>query len=152
MAPKLNASRPSTSGIDQAFSEFLQPLPVWSRHLLVRLKCGRLQPVTKGQVTGCSISKGFGLHSYFVIRQLAATPTLLAAFLNRRARVRAIGAIHAAVTRQRFEHGVAVSAFVKPLTGIRGHRLARGKATLRTRQRGLQRDGLQFAVPTTVDG
>ena len=77
---------------------------------------------------------------------------MLAAFLNRRARVCSIRAIHAAVTRQRFEQGMAVRTFVKPLTGIRRHRLDMGEPAFGTGQRGLQGNGDQFAVPMTVDG
>ena len=85
-------------------------------------------------------------------RGLATTPILLAAFLNGRARVCTVRTIHTAVPVQRFQHGVAVRAFIEPLAGIRGHRLALGKAAFRAGQRGLQRDGFQFAAPTKVDG
>lgn len=83
---------------------------------------------------------------------LAATPALLAAFLNRWARVCTVRTIHTAVPVQRFQHGVAVRALIEPLAGVRGHRLTLRKATLRTSQRGLQRDGFQFAAPTKADG
>ena len=86
------------------------------------------------------------------IAGLTAAPALLATFLNWWARACAIRAEHATVTLKRLDDDVAVRAFVKPLAGIRGHYFTFRKAALRTGQRGVQGDGLQFAVPTTVDG
>ena len=68
-------------------------------------------------------------------------PALLTVFLNRRAGVGAVRAIHAAVARQRAQHRLAVRAVVKPLAGIGGHGLAFGKAALGAGEGGLQGDG-----------
>ena len=51
---------------------------------------------------------------------LAATAAR-ALCLNGRARHGAVGAIHAAVARQRLEHRVAVRTLVEPLAGVGGH-------------------------------
>ena len=77
---------------------------------------------------------------------------MLAVLLDRRARVGAVGAIHTAVPWWWLEHGVAVRAFVKLLTGIRGHRLNFSKDTLRRSQSGFQRDSFHFAALTMADG
>ena len=77
---------------------------------------------------------------------------MLSALLNRWAPICAERAVNAAVPLEWLEHGVAVRALVKPLTGIGGHRLNFRKTTLRAGQRGLQCDSFQFAAPTKVEG
>jgi hypothetical protein len=73
--------------------------------------------------------------------QLSAATTLPAVLLNRRAGIGAIRAVHAAVARQRAQHGMAVRAVVKPLAGIGGHGFAFGKAALGAGEGGLQGEG-----------
>ena len=85
-------------------------------------------------------------------QSLTTTPAAFSTLLDGRASVRAVRAIHTAVARSWREHRVAVRALVEPLTGIRGHRLTAGKATLGAGQRGLQCDGAQCASPANVDG
>jgi hypothetical protein len=80
-----------------------------------------------------------------------AAPALLATFLNWWTRVCAIRAEHATVTLKRLDNDVAVRA-LQTIGRHRGHYFTFRKAALRTGQRGVQGDGLQFAVPTTVDG
>lgn len=83
---------------------------------------------------------------------LATTSALLATLLDRWTGIGAKRAVHTAIALERLEHRVALGAFVKPLAGIGGHGLGFGKPALRACQRGLQRDGAQFADFTTVDG
>ncbi|MBI0407930.1 MAG: hypothetical protein ITD45_04455 [Nitrosospira sp.] len=54
--------------------------------------------------------------------------------MDRRARYRAIGAIHAAVTQLRFEHGAASFTLVEPLASVRRHRLGLGVTACGTGQ------------------
>ena len=52
--------------------------------------------------------------------------------------MRAIGTVDAAVARFRCQNGVALLAFIEPLTGIRRHGFAFDKTALRTGEGGLQ--------------
>jgi hypothetical protein len=71
-------------------------------------------------------------------RPSSGTTLAFAAFLNRRAGHRAIGAEHAAIAWQRLELLSATSADIKELAGIGRHWLGRLKAALRAGQNGFQ--------------
>jgi hypothetical protein len=71
----------------------------------------------------------------------AFAATAWARLLHRRAPVGAIGAVHAAVPGFRPEYRFAMLAFVKPRTGVGGHRLVFPMSARRTRDGRIQHDG-----------
>ena len=67
--------------------------------------------------------------------------------LHRRALDGPVRAEHATVACPWAQHDLAAFAFVEELAGIRGHRLPRGEAAVRTRQHGLEHDAQAHRQP-----
>jgi len=82
----------------------------------------------------------------------AAAPVTLAMLLNRWARHAAVGTVDAAVAWLGVEHGVALLALVKPLTGVGRHRFQLAVAANRAGQRRLQHVGGHCEPPCGWDG
>lgn len=72
--------------------------------------------------------------------------------LDRRARHRAVRAVHAAIAWFGFQHGVAGFAFVKPLAGVGRHDFGFAVAALRTSQGRIRDHRFHFLSTHTLDG